>query len=147
MPLPTGPSRGSHLIVVARFERTVSGHGATGDHGEAPERIADDAAAAEVDPTPTTLLASALCNFHRFEYEAMLRDVVAAEAAVRDDNSPAAIGVDILMPEVDALSPERVLGRLAIADPTLAVLLRNLPSNDRALADALHRPARAANLE
>ncbi|MGA8892920.1 MAG: RNA 3'-terminal phosphate cyclase [Anaeromyxobacteraceae bacterium] len=45
VPLPTGPSRGSHLIVVARFERTVSGHGATGDRGEAPERVADDAAA------------------------------------------------------------------------------------------------------
>ena len=64
---------------------------------ELVESLAPVAAAAEVDPTPTTLLASALCNFHRFEYEAMLRDVVAAEAAVRDDNSPAAIGVDVLV--------------------------------------------------
>jgi CHASE2 domain-containing sensor protein len=52
---------------------------------------------------------------------------------------PAAIGLDILMPEVDALSPEQVLGPLAIADRTLAMLLRTLPSNDLALADALHR--------
>jgi RNA 3'-terminal phosphate cyclase (ATP) len=43
VPLPTGPSRGSHLIVVARFERTVSGHGATGDQGRAPEETADAA--------------------------------------------------------------------------------------------------------
>jgi len=45
VPLPTGPSRGSHLIVVARFERTVSGHGATGDRGTEPERTADAAVA------------------------------------------------------------------------------------------------------
>jgi RNA 3'-terminal phosphate cyclase (ATP) len=43
VPLPTGPSRGSHLIVVARFERTVSGHGATGDQGREPEETADAA--------------------------------------------------------------------------------------------------------
>lgn len=52
---------------------------------------------------------------------------------------PAAIGVDILMPEADALSPEHLLGQIAIADPSIAVLLRSLPSNDLALADALHR--------
>jgi RNA 3'-terminal phosphate cyclase (ATP) len=45
VPLPTGPSRGSHLIVVARFERTVSGHAATGEPGQEPEGIADAAAA------------------------------------------------------------------------------------------------------
>ena len=50
---------------------------------ELVETLAPVAAAAEVDPTPTTLLASALCNFHRFDYEAMLRDVVAAEAAAK----------------------------------------------------------------
>jgi RNA 3'-terminal phosphate cyclase (ATP) len=43
VPLPTGPSRGTHLIVVARFERTVSGHAATGDPGRDPERTADAA--------------------------------------------------------------------------------------------------------
>jgi LuxR family maltose regulon positive regulatory protein len=64
---------------------------------ELVETLAPVAAAADVDPTPTTLLASALCNFHRFDYEAMLRDVVAAEAATSDDNSPAALGVDVLV--------------------------------------------------
>jgi adenylate cyclase len=52
---------------------------------------------------------------------------------------PAAIGVDVLMPEVDALSPEQLLAQFAISDDTLAVLLGALPSNDLALADALHR--------
>ena len=52
------------------------------------------AAAADIDPTPTTLLASALCNFHRFDYEAMLRDVNAADDAWKD--SPA-LGVDVLI--------------------------------------------------
>ena len=52
---------------------------------------------------------------------------------------PAAIGIDILMPEVDALSPEQVLAHIAIADPTVGALLSALPSNDLALADALSR--------
>lgn len=45
------------------------------------ETLAPVAARAEIDPTPATLLASALCNFHRFDYEEMLRDAQAAEAA------------------------------------------------------------------
>ncbi|MES2960015.1 MAG: CHASE2 domain-containing protein [Pseudomonadota bacterium] len=52
---------------------------------------------------------------------------------------PAAIGVDVLMPEVDALSPEHLLAEIAITDPTLTGLLAALPSNDRALANALLR--------
>jgi serine phosphatase RsbU (regulator of sigma subunit)/CHASE2 domain-containing sensor protein len=52
---------------------------------------------------------------------------------------PTAIGIDILMPEVDALSPEYLLSGLAIADPRLAGLLDALPSNDLALANALRR--------
>ncbi len=52
---------------------------------------------------------------------------------------PAAIGIDILMPEVDALSPEQALAHIAIADPSIGALLRALPSNDLALANALSR--------
>ena len=43
VPLPTGSSRGSHVLVVASFERTRSGHGATGEQGRDAERTADAA--------------------------------------------------------------------------------------------------------
>ena len=46
IPLPTGSSRGSHVLVVASFERTRSGHGATGEQGREPERTADAAVGA-----------------------------------------------------------------------------------------------------
>ncbi len=45
-------------------------------------------------PRTTTLLASALCNFHRFDYEAMVRDVRAAEAAGRHE--PTGVAVEVL---------------------------------------------------
>jgi RNA 3'-terminal phosphate cyclase (ATP) len=43
VPLPTGSSRGSHVLVVSSFERTRSGHGATGEQGRDAERTADAA--------------------------------------------------------------------------------------------------------
>ena len=43
VPLPSGSSRGSHVLVVASFERTRSGHGATGEQGREAERTADAA--------------------------------------------------------------------------------------------------------
>jgi serine phosphatase RsbU (regulator of sigma subunit) len=49
---------------------------------------------------------------------------------------PAAIGVDILMPEPDRLSPEQIAEVVAEADPALARRLARLESNDRLLADA-----------
>lgn len=45
VPMPGGPSRGSHLIVVARFERVRSGHSATSEGGREPDRAADAAVA------------------------------------------------------------------------------------------------------
>jgi adenylate cyclase len=50
---------------------------------------------------------------------------------------PAAIAVDILMPEADALSPERVLARTPHPDPDVGSALRSLPSNDTELARTL----------
>jgi RNA 3'-terminal phosphate cyclase (ATP) len=44
--LPTGSSRGSHVLVVASFEKTRSGHGATGEQGRDAERTADAAVGA-----------------------------------------------------------------------------------------------------
>jgi serine phosphatase RsbU (regulator of sigma subunit)/CHASE2 domain-containing sensor protein len=50
---------------------------------------------------------------------------------------PAAIGVDILMPEGDALSPERVLARTLHQDAAVVNVLRSLVSNDTELARAI----------
>ncbi len=46
VPMPGGPSRGAHLLVVARFERIRSGHSATNEGGREPDRTADAAVAA-----------------------------------------------------------------------------------------------------
>ena len=56
--------------------------------------------------------------------------------AIRREH-PAAIALDILMPEVDALSPERLLVRGAKDDAALAAALAGRPSNDALLARAL----------
>ncbi len=50
---------------------------------------------------------------------------------------PAAIGIDILMPEPDRLSPDRLLAQARQADPTLANRLPTLPSSDSELARAI----------
>jgi len=50
---------------------------------------------------------------------------------------PAAIGIDILMPEPDGLSPERLLARVRRQDPELARRLEAFPGNDAELARAL----------
>jgi serine phosphatase RsbU (regulator of sigma subunit)/CHASE2 domain-containing sensor protein len=68
-------------------------------------------------PWPRTLLAQ-------------LVDAIARE-------QPAAIAVDILMLEADALSPERVLARTPHQGPAVVSALRSLPSNDTELARAL----------
>ena len=49
---------------------------------------------------------------------------------------PAAIGLDILMPEADALSAENLFARV-VTDPAVAVVLRGLSSNDAVLARSL----------
>ena len=50
---------------------------------------------------------------------------------------PAAIGLDILMPEPDRLSPGRVAGLLEGLDPVVAQKLVAMPSNDAVLAEAI----------
>ena len=49
---------------------------------------------------------------------------------------PAAIGLDILMPEADAQSAENLFARV-VTDPAVAVVLRGLSSNDAVLARSL----------
>ncbi len=50
---------------------------------------------------------------------------------------PAAIGLDLLMPEPDRLSPEQLLAHAGYQAPELARQLAALPSHDEALAGAL----------
>ncbi len=52
-------------------------------------------------------------------------------------HGPLAIGVDMLMPEPDGLSPERLLAAAREDDPILAGRLALLPSNDAELARAV----------
>lgn len=49
----------------------------------------------------------------------------------------AAIGLNVVMPESDALSPERLLDNPAVADSSAAPVLRSLMSNDAVLAETL----------
>jgi serine phosphatase RsbU (regulator of sigma subunit)/CHASE2 domain-containing sensor protein len=50
---------------------------------------------------------------------------------------PAAIGLDVLMPEPDRLSPGRLAGILEGLDPVVTRKLAGMPSNDAVLAGAL----------
>jgi adenylate cyclase len=68
-------------------------------------------------PWPRTVLAELLRTIERVE--------------------PAAIGIDILMPEADRLSPERLLAAARQRDPVLDERLRWLPSSDIELARAI----------
>jgi adenylate cyclase len=52
---------------------------------------------------------------------------------------PAAIGVDLLMPEADRMSPASIARMIEPMDAKLAARLRALPSNDSVLADAVRR--------
>jgi adenylate cyclase len=53
--------------------------------------------------------------------------------------APAAIGVDILFPEPDRLSPEWLAPSVAAADPALAARLAKLPHHDAALAASIKK--------
>ena len=68
-------------------------------------------------PWPRTVLAE------------LLRDIESA--------APRAIGVDIVMPEPDRLSPEHLLAKARQRDPVLAGRLDTLPSNDSELAQTI----------
>lgn len=54
-------------------------------------------------------------------------------------NEPAAIGVDVLMPEFDRMSPASIAGLIEKLDVRLARRLAQLPSNDSVLANTLRR--------
>jgi adenylate cyclase len=68
-------------------------------------------------PWPRTLLAQ------------LVRDI--------ERHGPSAIGIDLLMPEADRLSPEHLLQSARRDDPVLSSRLDTLPSNDSVLASAV----------
>lgn len=89
-----------------------------------------------VDTTPVTIVAiddRSLAVLGRWPWP---RTLLARLIANIDANKPAAIGIDIVMPEADALSPERALAQVG-ADFELKERLAALPSNDAVLAGAL----------
>ena len=65
------------------------------------------------------------------------RNVLARLVRIIQRAEPAAIGINILMPEADALSPERLLAQAQVEDRMLAEALRALPTHDAQLAKAL----------
>jgi len=54
-------------------------------------------------------------------------------------NAPASIGIDVLMPESDRMSPASIATLIEKLDAKLAQRLARLPSNDSVLADTLRR--------
>jgi serine phosphatase RsbU (regulator of sigma subunit)/CHASE2 domain-containing sensor protein len=65
------------------------------------------------------------------------RNVLARLVRIIHRAEPAAVGINILMPEADALSPERLLAQAQVEDKTLADALRALPTHDSQLAKAM----------
>jgi HD-GYP domain-containing protein (c-di-GMP phosphodiesterase class II)/CHASE2 domain-containing sensor protein len=65
------------------------------------------------------------------------RDQMAQLIDAINQHQPAAIGLDIYMPEADQTSPSLLAQRIASTQPELAAELRALPTNETILANAL----------
>ncbi len=65
------------------------------------------------------------------------RNLLARLVRIIQRAEPAAIGINILMPEADALSPERLLAQAQVEDKSLIDALRALPTHDGQLARAM----------
>jgi len=81
---------------------------------------------------------SSLARYGQWPWPRTLLARLVATVAAAD---PAAIGIDILMPEPDRLSPDRLAPLVSAVDPELATRLARLPGNDAVLAATLrHLP-------
>jgi serine phosphatase RsbU (regulator of sigma subunit)/CHASE2 domain-containing sensor protein len=67
------------------------------------------------------------------------RTTLAALIEAIGKSEPVAIGIDILMPEIDRMSPSSIAGLIEKVDSKLARQLARLPDNDSVLADTLRR--------
>lgn len=93
----------------------------------------------EVSSQPVTIVAideKSLATLGQWPWP---RHRLAALIDAIGQHGPAAIGLDIYMPEVDQTSPNEVARTLRDGHPELAAQLMALPGNDEVLARALRR--------
>jgi serine phosphatase RsbU (regulator of sigma subunit)/CHASE2 domain-containing sensor protein len=86
---------------------------------------------------PVVIVAIDEASLSRFGQWPWPRTLVAQLIDKLSAASPAAIGVDILFPEPDRLSPERLAPSVAATDPQLAARLARLPRHDAVLAASI----------
>ena len=91
----------------------------------------------EVATSPVTVVEIDDASLARLGQWPWSRTVLAELVRSISRQRPAAIGIDILMPEPDRLSPDRLLAQARQADPTIADRLPSLPSSDSELARAI----------
>jgi serine phosphatase RsbU (regulator of sigma subunit)/CHASE2 domain-containing sensor protein len=94
----------------------------------APRRIAS---------TPAIVVAIDEASLARFGQWPWPRTNLARLVTAIEAHEPAAIGIDILMPEPDRMSPDRLLPYARERDALLAQRLEALPRNDTVLASAI----------
>lgn len=90
-----------------------------------------------VDAAPVAIVAIDEMSLAELGQWPWPRDLVAELVDAIAAQKPAAIGFDVLFVEPDRLSPERLGQTLGRANPALARLLADLPSNDAALARSI----------
>jgi serine phosphatase RsbU (regulator of sigma subunit)/CHASE2 domain-containing sensor protein len=90
-----------------------------------------------IESTPVTIVEIDERSLARLGQWPWPRSRLAALVDAIARHEPASIGLDILMPEADRLSPERLLEEARRRDPVLAERLATLPSNDGELARAI----------
>jgi serine phosphatase RsbU (regulator of sigma subunit)/CHASE2 domain-containing sensor protein len=86
---------------------------------------------------PAVIVAIDEASLDRFGQWPWPRDLVAQLIDKLRAAHPAAIGIDILFPEPDRLSPEWLAPTVALADPRLAARLARLPRHDAMLAASI----------
>jgi adenylate cyclase len=91
----------------------------------------------QVSTLPVTVVEIDQKSLHELGQWPWPRNLLARLVRIIQRAEPAAIGVNILMPEADALSPERLLAQSQVENRALAEALRALPTHDSQLARAL----------
>jgi serine phosphatase RsbU (regulator of sigma subunit)/CHASE2 domain-containing sensor protein len=91
----------------------------------------------QVTTLPVTIVAIDQKSLNEIGQWPWPRNVLARLVRIIHRAEPAAIGINILMSEADALSPERLLAQAQVEDRMLAEALRALPTHDAQLARAM----------
>jgi serine phosphatase RsbU (regulator of sigma subunit)/CHASE2 domain-containing sensor protein len=86
---------------------------------------------------PVTIVAIDEASLRQFGQWPWPRNRTAALIDAIAAHQPAAIGLDMYMPEEDATSPAKTAGNLPAGNDALATALRQLPSHDAQMATAL----------